>query len=247
MSTLRFLSALALLTLISSQALASEPWTARLHAADETLSERLAQNPDSQQLLSQRGDVRLFQGRFAEAVADFEKMIALNPALDAPHWRLGIAYYFSGAFEKASRQFQKYHSHDGRDRENGLWKFMADSQSLGLTEARKIMLEYTRFDREPFPALYELFAGNMAVEEFVSILPKGTDGTGREPESAPVRQIRFFGCYYAGVYLSLTGKREDGLRLVREAVSLFDDTDADRVGPGYMWRVAVVHTGLLRK
>ena len=63
--------------------------------------------PDSISLLSQRGDRNLFLGKFAEAVADYEKMIALDPAQDAPHWRLGIAYYFLGHIRTAVEHLNK--------------------------------------------------------------------------------------------------------------------------------------------
>src|SRR5688572_4619410 len=115
---------------------AAEPaWRAPMieKFADElkTLDAALAQTPDPVPLHSRRGDCHLFLGKFPEAVADFEKMIALDPGEDAPHWRLGIAYYFAGEFAKSARQFEKYHAHDGRDRENGIWKFLAQAKSDG--------------------------------------------------------------------------------------------------------------------
>jgi len=56
----------------------------------------LGKEPSSTEWLSRRGDARLFLADFKGAVADFEKEIALDPSHDAPHWRLGIAYYFAG-------------------------------------------------------------------------------------------------------------------------------------------------------
>src|SRR6266853_249751 len=56
----------------------------------------VAKSPDSKQEYSQRGNLLFFLGRYPDAIADFEKMIALDPDEDAPHWRLGIAYYFVG-------------------------------------------------------------------------------------------------------------------------------------------------------
>ena len=121
---------------------------------------------------SERGDAHLFLGEFAAAVADFEKMIALDPAQDAPHWRLGIAYFFAGDFAKSARQFEKYHAYDGRDRENGIWKFLAQAKGEGIEKARAGMLAYTRFDREPFPALYEMFAGKKTADEVFAEIAK---------------------------------------------------------------------------
>src|SRR5260221_12320632 len=132
---------------------------AKVTADLERLDGAVSQMPDSVPLRSRRGDCHLFLAHFREAVADFEAMIALDPAQDAPHWRLGIAYYFEGEFAKAAKQFEKYHAYDGGDRENGIWKFLGDAKVHGPESARRAMLVYTRFDREPFPALYEIFSG----------------------------------------------------------------------------------------
>jgi tetratricopeptide (TPR) repeat protein len=97
-----------------------------LNARVRTLTEALAGAPDAVRLYSQRGDARLFLGQFKEAVADFEKMIELDPQQDAPHWRLGIAYYFAGEFEKSSAQFLKYQTFESGDRENGICQFLGE-------------------------------------------------------------------------------------------------------------------------
>ncbi len=217
--------------------LAAEP-QAGIEAAEVSLSASLEQNPKSVPLHSRRGDVRLFLGRFAEAVKDFERMIELDPQQDAPHWRLGIAYYFAGEFEKSARQFAKYHSYDGRDRENGIWKFMAQFRAEDAGSARAHMLEYPASDRAPFVELYEMFAGKRSAENVVGQYGPKSEGT--------PRMVQFFALYYAGVYTALTGDPGAGLKWVKEAVALFTpDNAAESGAPGYMWQVARVHAGLL--
>ena len=209
-----------------------------MEAADQSLSAALQQNPNSVSLYSRRGDVRLFQGRYADAVKDFEKMIALDPLQDAPHWRLGIAYYFAGEFAKSARQFEKYHAYDGRDRENGIWKCMAQARAESLEAARDHLLEYPAVDREPFVELYELFAGQRTAEKVLKQY-------GPKAEVAN-RTVQFFALYYSGVFTALTGNRSDGLKWVKEAVALFTpDTAAEPGAPGYMWQVARLHAGIL--
>ena len=73
--------------------------------------------------LSERGDAFFRLGKFAESVADYEKMVEQEPALEKSHWRRGIAYFYNGQFEKAARQFEAYNSYDNVDRENGIWRF----------------------------------------------------------------------------------------------------------------------------
>jgi lipoprotein NlpI len=197
----------------------------------------LAITPDSIPLLSTRGDAQLFLAHIPEAVADYEKTIQLDPSQDAPHWRLGIAYYFAEKWEKSSRQFAKYHAYDGHDRENGVWKFFADVHWHGLEKARHEMLSYSQFDREPFPPLYEMLAGKMTPDTFRA------DQAARKLTTNP--SVAFFAEYYGGLYEETLGHHEDALRHVAKAVALFHPADAARRGPGFMWQVARVHYDLL--
>ncbi|MES2696327.1 MAG: hypothetical protein V4773_22840 [Verrucomicrobiota bacterium] len=205
---------------------------AGLEARVATLDRALAQTPDAVALLSQRGDCLLFLARFPAAVADFEKTIALDPTQDAPHWRLGIAYHFIGQFEKSSRQFEKYHAYDARDRENGIWKFLADAKTLGLEPARRAMLPYTRFDREPFPALYDMLAGKKTSDALFADLE--TRGLANDPK------VMFFAHYYAGLQEETLGRRAPALALLHKAVANAWGRTAEG-GPTYMWQVARLH------
>ena len=208
-------------------------WKEQVAAGDAAL----AKEPGAVGEYSARGDAHLFLGEFREAVADFEKMIALDAAQDAPHWRLGIAYFFAGDFAKSARQFEKYHASDGRDRENGIWKFLAQAKADGGEQARAEMLVYTRFDREPFPSLYEMFAGKKTPDEvFAEIGKKGlADNEG----------VLFFANYYCGLGEELLGHRARALGLLRKAVASPLGRGAPG-GPGYMWQVARLHYERLR-
>ncbi|MEK0447567.1 MAG: Lipoprotein NlpI precursor [Verrucomicrobiota bacterium] len=225
---------LAVLTpLASAQTEPHADWLAR----EKALTEALIQTPNSLSLLSRRGDFRQFLGQPEQAVADYERMIQIDPAQDAPHWRLGIAYYFAGAFSKAALQFQKYHAYDGRDRENGLWKFFSQARAEGLDAARRDMLLYKEFDREPFPSLYAMCAGKMPPDEVL----KEVETKGLQNQ----RQVVFFAKYYVGLYLCLLDQKSEGLALVKEAVRLFSPSEAAVDGPGYMWQVARLHAEAL--
>jgi lipoprotein NlpI len=195
-----------------------------LTKADATV----VQSPNSISALSHRGDVLLFLGRFPESVADFEKMIALDPAEDAPHWRLGIAYYFAGQFAKSALQFEKYHAYDGYDRENGIWKFLAQAKAEGIEKAREGMLHYTQFDREPFPELYEMFAGKRTADDVLAEVER--KGLGEDHVAL------FFANYYGGLNEALLGHREKAIAMLRKAV---EDPEARRAG--YMWQAARLH------
>lgn len=201
-----------------------------------TFERRLAsmkEEGDSVEAHSRRGDLHLFLNQPREAVAEFERMITLDPTQDAPHWRLGIAYYFAGEFAKSARQFEKYHAYDGHDRENGIWKFLAQARVDGIEKARREMLVYTQFDREPFPFLYEMFAGKRSGAGVLAEVERKqlTDDS----------RVVFFAHYYVGLNEELLGNRDLSLEHLRKAVALFTPETAGRGGPGYMWQVARVH------
>jgi lipoprotein NlpI len=210
------------------------PLISKLTDELKSLDTGLAAAPDSIPLLSRRGDHHLFLGHYPQAVADFERTIALDPTEDAPHWRLGIAYYFTGQFAKSAKQFEKYHAYDGHDRENGIWKFLAQEKADGVVKARAEMLTYTQFDREPFPSLYEMFAGKKSTDEVLAEITR----KGLEKDT----QVVFFGNYYAGLNEAMLGHRERALELLGKAVEL----PQARAEGSYMWQVARLHWERLR-
>ncbi len=209
---------------------------ARLEADFAAAEAAVKASPESVNALSRRGDAHLFLGRFREARADFDAMIRLDPRLDAPHWRLGIALYFVGEYEKSAAQFEKYHRYDARDRENGIWHFFGRAKVDGLEKARPKMLVYEKFDREPFPLLYEMFAGRQTTEELLAHIAK--------PELAGQGAVQFFGLYYAGVNEALLGRPARGRTLIGQAVA-HPWGKSSEGGPGYMWNVARI--GLAKK
>ena len=194
--------------------------------------EALAKDPSSLKWLTWRGDTRLFLSDAKGAVADFEKEIALDPSHDAPHWRLGIAYFFVGDYAKSAKQFEKYHAYDDSDRENGVWHFLGNARVVGLEKARTQMLEYTRFDREPFPAIYEMLAGKKTGAEVLAEMEKKSLG-----ENATVM---FFAHYYVGLNEDLLGRKDAARDHLAKAVTLAMKSNA-RGGPGYMGQVARLH------
>jgi len=243
MKTLLTTTLALILSITAARAADAQPWPAWREPmlakfADDLkeLDTALATSPDAVPLLSQRGDRHLYLGHFPQAVADYERMIAIDPAQDAPHWRLGIAYYFTGQFARSARQFEKYHAYDGRDRENGIWKFLAQEKADGLEKARAEMLIYTKFDREPFPSLYEMFAGKKSPDDVLAEIKR----KGLEDEM----QVVFFGNYYAGLGEDILGHRERARALLEKAVSQPQARASG--GPGYMWQVARLHWERLR-
>lgn len=178
---------------------------------------------------ARRGDLRVFLGKFDDAVTDYEKMVELDPTQDAKHWRLGIAYYLSGDFHKAAKQFEKFHEADNTDRETGLWHFLAVSGIESVKDAQAKMLKYTTNDRDPFPKIYELYNGIVTVEEFFRDLYD--DGSSTKPE------VMFYAQLYGGIYEDVNGRQESAAKFFRMAHENSWGRKATG-GPGYMWQLA---------
>jgi lipoprotein NlpI len=193
-------------------------------------TELLSKKPKEVGLYSRRGDMHLFAGNFAKSVADFEKMIELDPSQDAPHWRLGIAYYYKNDFKKGMDQFSRYHAYDAVDRENGVWKYFCQGCHEGIKKAESEMLPYTRFDRHPFPDLYDLLGGkeDMSPEKILKAAE-----VSKESENAKIRRF-FFAHLYIGMWHELHGNKEKAIKHLRLATA----NAYGRTSKTYMWQVA---------
>jgi lipoprotein NlpI len=210
-------------------------------AAESTLesaTRQLAADPNDVQALSRRGDARFFLSRFKEAVADFDAMVKVDPSLDSSHWRRGIALFYAGRPDDGAKQFERYHSFDNVDRENGIWRFLCQTKSIGLAKAREALLKYEKDDREPFPAVFKLFAGTTTDKEIL-------DGIAAAKISDPERQSRLF---YADLYIGLNHAvqnrpLESQIALARATKNTWPRTAG--YGPQWMWQVGRVHWELL--
>lgn len=185
-------------------------------------------DPGAVQLLSTRGDLRMFLGKFEDAERDFQQMVTLKPDLDAGHWRLGIANYFAGHPDRGAAQFEKYHSFDSVDRENGIWRYFCHYKSEGRDAAKKQLLRYEKDDRPPFREVYQLFEGTMTPEDVLRAC-KGKDGDGKD-------SLRFYSYLYVGLNASLEKRPGEAIRHLQLA-TLNPWPQKAGFGPEWMWHV----------
>jgi tetratricopeptide (TPR) repeat protein len=159
---------LAALLLFAVAALAApDPALKKKLAADLAAAEEaVKKGPPSVALYSRRGDANFFAGKFPEALADYQKMVELDPTQEATHWRLGISYYLNGEFDKGAKLFEEYHKHDDVDRENGIWHYLCRAGIDGVGSAQLQMLRYSKPDRPPMELIYDLLAGIIKTDEF---------------------------------------------------------------------------------
>ena len=214
--------------------------TKSFHKSLDESSELIQRSPTSLKGYSQRGDALFFLGRFKEAVADYDKMIELDETQRTSHWRRGIALFYAGLYKDATAQFESYHSFDQIDRENGIWRYLSQNQADGRAKAREGLLKYQKDDREPFPAIYKLFAGTMTPDQILGQI-SGAKITKLERE-----QRLFYAHLYIGLNHAVEGEVESARQhLVVATRNTWGSTAS--YGPNYMWHVGRLHEALLRK
>jgi lipoprotein NlpI len=209
-------------------------WQTKLAA----LTQKIEATPRSVNLFSQRGDVRFFLADFDASVADYSQMTTLDPSQDASHWRRGIALFYAGQYEQAAEQFERYHSFDQIDRENGIWRYLSQRKASGLEKARQGLLKYEKDDREPFPDVYKLFAGTI---QPIEILQRIDDAKVSDDER---EKRRFYAELYIGLNEAVEDRAESAKAHLAKAVANRWPQEAG-YGPNYMWHVGRVHLDLL--
>ncbi len=213
--------------------------TESLRKNAEVLSEKLLEEDSSRvRLWSQRGDVLFFLGDFKKAVADYEKMVDLDPQQGDSHWRRGIARFYAGQTKEAAQQFEAYHSFDDIDRENGIWRYFSQYRAYGPKKAKEGLLKYRKTDREPFPDVYRLFSGDTTPKKILAAIANAEI-------SKDEREKRlFYAQLYIGLNHAVEGRDADAIEHLRESTANSWGRSAG-YGPQYMWHVGRVHLDLL--
>lgn len=194
------------------------------------LDQAIKSSPDRVGLYSQRGDAHFFLGHFKQAVADYDRMIEIDPEQSPGHWRRGIALYYTGKFKEAAAQFDRYHSFDNVDRENGIWRYLSHYRAYGKERARKELLKYEKDDREPFPSVYKLFAGEIEPDSILAQL----DEIKLTAEARESRQ--FYSHLYIGLNFSVEGHPGKARQHLEKMLPNTWGPDAG-YGPHFMWQV----------
>lgn len=216
----------------------SDAERAKLRQAQEEAAARATKqieaDPKATDAYSRRGDARFFLADFKGAVADYEKMVELDGRLAASHWRRGIAYFYAGRYEDAAKQFEAYHSHDDVDRENGIWRYLSQRKAHGREKAREGLLKYKKDDREPFPSVYELFAGKTTPDAILEKIRSAALDDGE-------REKRYFYAHlYIGLDFAVEGRSEEAREHLRKATANRWARGAG-FGPSWMWHVGRLH------
>ncbi|MBL6757187.1 MAG: tetratricopeptide repeat protein [Planctomycetes bacterium] len=181
--------------------------------------------------LDRRGDEHLKAGRFDEAIADFDAAVALEPGLEAHHWRRGIAHYYAGRYADGAAQFELHRTVNANDVENAAWHFLCVARTDGVDAARQRLLPVAPDSRVPMMEVLEMFAGR-STPIHVLEAAKAADGTAQS-ESA-----LFYAYLYVGLFNEVMGRPE-------EAKAAIEIAATEHTSPYYMGDVARVHAARL--
>ncbi|TWT41483.1 Lipoprotein NlpI precursor [Thalassoglobus neptunius] len=208
----------------------AEKWEDRV----SQLSEAIIASPKNEQLYSARGDAHFFLGQFKEALVDYDKIVELVPERDSSHWRRGIALYYTSQFDKATSQFQRYHSFDQVDRENGIWRYLSQLKHSGNKVAQAELLKYEKDDREPFGDIYRLYSGEITKKELLDRIANA-----KVDDDEQSKRL-FYASLYIGLHEDAQGRPGQAKPYLQQA-ALSDWGRTAGYGPNFMWHVARLH------
>jgi lipoprotein NlpI len=174
-----------------------------------------------------RGEMNFKAGRFKESVADFDRVIQLDPAQAPHHWQRGISLYYADRFIDGRRQFELHQSVNPNDVENAAWHFLCAARERGVTNARNSMISVGTDGRVPMQEIYALYRGTGAVDQVLSAATRRTN-------EARQRDALFYAHLYLGLYFDALGQTARAGEHISKAAN---DFGAEH----YMGDVARVH------
>lgn len=231
---------------LTNQAIAAEPSAPRgylLRAAIRASEQQWEKSlPDFDKALEldpklaaayeRRAVARFMLGRIKESVADFDKFNQLDPDSAPQNWQRGIALYYVGRYEDGVKQFELHRTVNPDDVENAAWHFACYARWKTPQAARAALIPIQGDTRIPMARVHEMFAGKATPEEVIATAKSG------DPSPAQLNRQLFYAHLYVALYCESTGKKEEAVRHLAEAVL--------HKLPDYMFGVAKVHLQLLK-
>lgn len=180
-----------------------------------------------------RGREHFRLGEVQESVADFEKVVELNPRRAASLWELGISYYYAAKFEQGARQFELYQTYHDSDVENGVWRYLCMARSVGVVKARKELLPIGEDPRVPMTEIYAMYRDQATPEDVLQAARQGA------PPPEALRARLFYAHLYIGLFHEAAGRGQEAKAHLEQAAGEFRITH-------YMGDVARVHLARLK-
>jgi len=178
-----------------------------------------------------RGVDYFYNAKPTEAVAAFDRIIALSPDIKPQLWQRGLALYYTGDFAAGREQFEVHQTVNPRDVENAAWHFICVAKSESLDAARKVFIPIAGDARVPMTQIHALFAGT---GDEATVMAAANDPNASEQNR---RNHLCYAHLYLGLYHEVLGHTEQAREHMRKAA-------IDYNMPHYMGRTAQVHVKL---
>lgn len=163
-------------------------------------------------LLNERAMINFRLGDFRKSVIDFDDVLRLDSQQARNAWMRGISLYYAGEYEAGRRQFEFVQRNHPDDIENALWKFMCTAKYHGLGVARVTLVTKNKDSREPMEQIHAFYKGRISESEFLA----GLESLQGSP--AQIKQAKFFGYMYLGLFYDAIGENDKSFDNVRQAV-----------------------------
>ncbi|MDE0827261.1 MAG: hypothetical protein OSA48_10730 [Akkermansiaceae bacterium] len=197
-----------------------------------TNAEDIKTNPAA---LHERGVEHFYAARIPEAIADWDREIALVPFRAPYHWQRGLALYYAGEYEKGVAQFESHQKVNRNDVENAAWHFLCvvRAKDSSVEKARKKLIPIAGDSRVPMKEVHNLFAGKGTAVDVLAAAKKNAAGD----------RLRNQLCYahlYLGLYYEALGEKQKSATHIKLAA-------VDYKMDHYMGKTAQVHHKLRTK
>ena len=207
----------------------SQPWLLFVVFIFTQISVAAQESEFSIRDYQQQGVEHFMEGRFAESVAAFDKVIELDPGMAPRHWQRGISLYYAGEYQKGVEQFELHQTYNTQDVENAVWHFICKTRADGLEAAKKALIPIQHDSRIPMKQVWQLFAGEIQPSDVLEAV---------NHESLYSRQQLNYAHLYLGLYYEALGKN----KLAKEHIDL---AATEYSMNNYMGMVAKVHAKVL--
>jgi lipoprotein NlpI len=185
--------------------------------------------------IDRRGGERFKLGQIQESIDDFNAYLKAYPKEEPGHWRRGISFYYAGKYAEGAKQFYDGRVVFGADVENAFWHYLCNARKDGVEKAKASLLALDGPDRRvPMMRIYDLLLGRAKPADVIE-----TAETAKLDGEAKTEAL-----FYAHLYVGLYHEAHGDAAKAKEHLT----TAAEKYKIGhYMWDVANVHVGRLKK
>ena len=168
-------------------------------------------------------------GRGTDALAAFDALVKLVPAVKPELWQRGIILFDLGRYKECAAQFADFRTLVTDDVENTAWHYFCTAKAEGPLAARLAIFKTGRDPRVMRPEVYAMLMGQLTPEQVIE-----------RAGSVPIAQ--FYAHLYVGLYLEAQGDTKAALTHLTAAAD-----EQYREYGGFMNITARVHRETLAK